>query len=179
MRKTSKPLGQSTVEFVLIAPLLFLLFFCVIQMAYTSYVALAVQRAALAVARTASLQGETDSLAFKTELAWSLMPIAGLSEKTLSTIFASKVSASLSPDGKLVTVRVEYPMPIWVPGIRQVFGQPLVPPPLPTGSPEAVAIRGIFSLLGIPAPDLSFTGLNLPVRWITFEESTFNEGFHG
>src|SRR5579863_6687134 len=100
MLKNAK--GQSTTEFVLIAPLLFLIFFCVIQFSYFAYVSLAVQRAALAIARKASLSGVADQTAFKAHLAISLLPLANLNQKTLLTILEAKFQAFPSQDKKQI-----------------------------------------------------------------------------
>jgi Flp pilus assembly protein TadG len=171
------PRGQSATEFVLIAPLLFLIFFSVIQFAYMAYVSLAVQRSALAIARKASLQTpEDNSNAFKSQLALSLLPIANLNSKTLLTILETHYDISYSPDRQKVTATVHYPMPIWVPMVRTIFGDTLVPSTNYQNTPEGLAIRTAFSLFNIPQPDLSFEGVRLPVHWVTFQEATFNEG---
>jgi hypothetical protein len=178
MRNPVPEKGQSTTEFVLIAPFLFLTFFCIIQFSYLAYVSLAVQRAALAIARKASLSGVSDQTAFKAHLAISLLPIANLSQKTLLTILETKFHAFKSQDGKQMVARVSYPMPIWVPLARNVFGTDLIASSDYNESPEGQAIKSVFALMGKPEPNLSFQGEHFPVRWITYEESTFNEGYH-
>lgn len=177
MRKNITHKGQGAAEFVLAAPFLFLFFFCVIQAAYTGYVALAVQRAALAVARNAALSPAESSLDFKTQLALSLLPIVSLNSKTLITVFEAQYQTALSQDQKQVIARVRYPMPIWIPFLRNLFGEPLIPSFDYNDSTEGRAVRNLFSLLNKPPPDLSFEGARLPVRWIVFEETTFNESF--
>jgi hypothetical protein len=177
MPKAFNEKGQSSTEFILIAPLLFLIFFCVIQMAYIAYVSFAVQRAALAIARKASLSGDANQSAFKAQLAISLLPIANLNQKTLLTILEARCQTFLSQDQKQRVARVSYPMPIWVPFIRNVFSEELVPSSNYNNSPEGQAIKSVFLLLHKPEPNLSFEGVHLPVRWITYEESTFNEGY--
>jgi hypothetical protein len=169
--------GQSAVEFILIAPFLFLILFAVIQLAYMSYVSLAVQRAALAVARTATLSGTDNSKTFKTQLAISLFPLSNLNSKTLLTILASKISVTVSRDKKNVIAQVRYPMPIWVPMVSRIFGEPLVPSFDYNNSPEGQAIQKIFQLFNQPAPNLSFQGVSLPVCWVKYEETTFNEAY--
>lgn len=179
MMKTSriKPKGQSAVEFCLIAPFLFFIFFAIIQLAYMSYVSFAVQRAALAVARDASLGGIDQTTAFKTKAALSLMPISNLSRKTLLTVLASQCSVAVSSDQKQIIAKVRYPMPIWVPLVGKVFGQTLIPSVNYNNNPAGDAIRNLFLILGKTPPDLSFQGVHLPVVWVTYQESTFNEAF--
>jgi len=169
--------GQSATEFVLIAPLLFLIFFCIIQFSYIAYVSLAVQRAALAIARKASLSGDADQTAFKAQLAIALLPIANLNQKTLLTILETKYLTFLSQDRKQRIARVSYPMPIWIPLVRNVFGEDLISSSNYKNSPEGQAIKGVFSLMNKPEPNLSFESVHLSVRWITYEETTFNEGY--
>lgn len=164
-------------EFVLIAPLLFFVFFAIIQLVYMSYVSFAVQRAALAVARDASLGGMDQTAAFRTKAVLSLMPIANLSRKTLLTVLASQCSVAVSADQKQITAKVRYPMPIWVPLASNVFGQTLVPPVDYNQDRAGQAVRDLFLILGKKPPDLSFEGVHLPVVWITYQESTFNEAF--
>jgi hypothetical protein len=171
------PKGQSAVEFALIAPLLFFIFFALIQVAYMSYVSLAVQRAALAIARTASLGSKDDSTAFKTQLVISLLPVANLSPKTLLTILASDYKVIPSSDNRQVTAIVRYPMPIWVPLVRTVFGKSLIPSVDYNATPEGLAIKNVFQLLGKQPPDLSFEGVHFPVFWMTYKETTFNEAY--
>ena len=178
MRPRFPERGQSAVEFVLIAPWLFLFFFCVIQTAYMAFVALAVQRSALAIARAVSLGSPENSKSLKAELAVSLLPISNLSRKTLLTVLETRISSRRSPDHR-ITVQVEYPMPVWVPFIRNIFGQPLIPSKDYQGTPEALAIDSVFRLMNISPPDFSFTGLSFPVRWITFQESVHDEGSRG
>ncbi len=169
--------GQSAAEFVLVAPFLFLFFFCVLQMAYMGFVSFAVQRAALAIARKASLGSTENSTAFKSQLALSLLPIASLNQKTLLTILETNYQITQSTDQKQVSAKVRYPMPIWIPLVRNIFGETLTPSANYNDSPEGKAIKMVFSLLKKPEPDLSFHGLSLPVRWIVFEETTFNESY--
>src|SRR5579871_4302 len=169
--------GQSAVEFVLIAPLLFFIFFAIIQISYMAYVSFAVQRAALAVARTASLSGLDNQALFQTQLAVSLMPIANLNRKTLLTVLASDCKVSVSPDGQKITAQVRYPMPIWVPLADKVLGETLVPTADYNSTAAGQAIKAIFKMLNLnPSPDLSFSGVHLPVCWISYQATTFNEG---
>lgn len=172
------PKGQSAVEFVLIAPLLFFIFFAIIQLAYMAYVSLAVQRSALAVARDATLTGQEYSISFKSQLAISLLPLTNLNPRILSTILASDYALNYSPDRKTVAVQVKYPMPIWVPLIRNVIGENLESTQDYNQTTEGQAIKKAFELLGKPAPDLNFQKERLPVFWVTCQETTFNEGYN-
>ncbi len=171
------PKGQSAVEFVLIAPLLFLIFFGIIQLSYMAYVSLAVQRAALAVARNASLSGRDNSLAFKTQLVISLFPITNLSSKTLSTILASDYKITFSSDYQEITAQVRYPMPIWVPLVQNFLGEDLASPGDTDQTSEGEAIIAVYRFLGKTPPDLSFQGLHQPVVWLNYQVTTFNEGY--
>lgn len=171
--------GQSAAEFVLIVPFLFLIFFSIIQLAYMAYVSLAVQRSAFAIARKASfLKRDEISNAFKSQLALSLLPIANLSSKTLLTILETKCDVSFPENEGPVTATIHYPMPIWVPLARNLFGEDLVPSTDYRNSPEGQAIQTVFSLLNIPQPDFSLAGVRFPVFWITYQATTYYEGKH-
>ncbi len=169
--------GQSAVELAVIAPFLFFFFFAVIQVSYISYVSLAVQRAALAIARTASVGGKNNSTAFKIQLAISLLPLISLNQKTLLTILSSNFEIITSWDNTNVTARVSYPMPIWVPLVGNVFCNQLVPSVNYNNTSEGQAVKTALQLLNLNPPDLSFQGVQLPVRWITYEATTFNEAY--
>jgi hypothetical protein len=93
------------------------------------------------------------------------------------TILEAKLQISTSPDQKQKVAQVSYPMPIWVPFARNIFGEDLVASSNYDNSPEGRAIKTVFSLMNKPEPNLSFKGVNLPVRWITYQESTHNEGY--
>jgi hypothetical protein len=173
--KNSK--GQSAVEFLLIAPILFLIFFAIVQLAYMAYVSFAVQRAALAVARTASLSGPNNSAAFKTQLIVSLLPIVQLNQKTLLTVLSSDCETTVSPDYQQITTLVRYPMPVWVPLVGNVFGEPVDSSTDYNQTPEGQTVKEIFQLLDKTPPNLSFQGVRMPVVWISYEATTFNEAY--
>jgi Flp pilus assembly protein TadG len=175
LKKNQK--GQSAVEFVLIVPLLFFIFFAIIQMAYMSYVSLAVQRAALAIARTASIGGKNNSAAFKIQLVISLLPIANLNPQILFTILSSSYKITTSSDQTHIMAQVSYPMPIWVPLVGNVFGDQLQSSVNYNDTPDGQAVKTELQLLNLNPPDLSFQGVRLPVHWITYEATTFNEAY--
>jgi hypothetical protein len=176
--KNKSQSGQSSIEFALIVPLLFLIFFAVIQMAYMGYVALAVQRAALAAAQERSLTGPWGGTDINFKLAYALSPLASFNQATLACVSQSQYSCSISPDQKKVTIQVRYPMPIWVPLADRIFGQPLASSVDSNSTEMGLAIKEAFKLSGKPEPDLSFQADRFPhVFWITFESGTYNEGF--
>src|SRR6185369_5655278 len=80
MVRNQKPKGQSAVEFLLAAPLLFLLFFLIIQSAYLGLTALALQRAAMAGAREIGLTGVLNDQNIRLKIAVSLAPLAYLNQ---------------------------------------------------------------------------------------------------
>jgi len=169
--------GQAAVEFSLSAPILLLFFFCLIQAAYTAYVSLAVQRAALAVARKSALSPLESSTAFKTQLALSLLPIVRLNPQTLPSILQAEYHSSLSSDQKKITATIRYPMPIWIPVVREIFGEPLSTAPPESQSPESHILKNIISLLNWPELNKPLQSASFPVRWVVFEETTFNESY--
>jgi len=169
--------GQAAVEFVLLAPLLFLLFFALIQATYFAFACFAVQRAALAAARHASRSDGTggwwDQPRAQVDL--SLAPLLSLNWKAqTASILATKVGQVASPIG--VTVKVRYPMPIWVPLAGRWFGKPLVPVLDLKNNEAARILRLACQFLGRSAPDLSFDGIRLPYyRMLEFEATAVDE----
>ncbi len=174
----NKQKGQSAVEFSLIAPLLFFIFFGVIQVAYMAFVALAVQRAALAIAREASLTGDRTIKEFRSKLVYSLAPLSSLSPKTMASVAACQCVCQESYDKKKIFVQIRYPMPIWVPLVGRLFGEELVPNFDSNFSRGGVDIQRAARIFGIPIPDFSSKQPRLPFYcWINFNASTYNEGF--
>jgi hypothetical protein len=175
MAKPKGQRGQSTVEFVLLAPLLFFIFFAILQLFYIGYVSLAVQRAALSIAQETALTTERSDNIVHAKLIYSLLPISKLNRTTLACAMASQ--CQIKTQSEKVRVQVRYPMPIWIPLVGRVFGESIIPSANYNNTPYGQAIRRIFQLLGKNPPDLSFTGLKFPhARWISFEAETFNEG---
>jgi hypothetical protein len=173
-----KQKGQSAVEFVLIAPLLFFVFFGIIQLAYMGFVSFAVQRAAMSVAREASLTGNRNTTDFYSKLIFALAPLGSLNRATFASIAACRCQIIESSDKKILTARLLYPMPIWVPLVGRVLGEPIIP--ALQGLPDGITgnLRRIAALFGVSLPSLSFDGIRLPYfRWMVFETSVYNEGY--
>jgi hypothetical protein len=165
--------GQSAVEFVLIAPLLFFIFFAIIQMAYMAYASLAVQRATLTIVKEAARSRGILPYDPEFQLLYSLAPLGALNKETLVTVLATECSVQFNQ--AKVHVQVRYPMPIWVPMIGKVFGQPLSPASA-SNIPILKMAGAIFKMLGKSPPELSFSGAKpFYVRWITFSADTIDE----
>ena len=165
--------GQAAVEFSLLAPLLFLIFFCVIQLAYCAYASFALQRATLAIARDAASSDSPSSYNPYFQLVYCLAPLGKLNRQALATVLATK--CDINTDGNVVHVQLIYPMPIWIPGVGKIFGQKLSLNSVQT-SPMTSSLQMAFQILGKPLPNLSFTGLNLPyVHLSSFSTSTVDE----
>jgi hypothetical protein len=171
--------GQAAVEFVFAAPPIFFIFFALIQFSYMAFASLAVQKAAMAVARSASLSidRESDQSFYKTQLALSLEPLSRLSNRALLTVLASRITVTVSPDRQWVTAHVHYPMPIWVPMVGPVFGKSLESSASDDSSPGAQAVRTAFQRLGLSSPNLGSHGRHLWVCWIDYAGTVFNEGY--
>jgi hypothetical protein len=173
-----KQRGQSAVEFVLIAPLLFLVFFGIIQLAYMGFVSFAVQRASIAIAHEASLTGNRNSTDFYSKLIFALAPLGSLNRASFVCIAASRCQITESSDKKMVTARLHFPMPIWVPLVGRIFGEEIIPSFQIIPNNVAKNIECAASLFGISTPSLSFDGVHLPYfRWMIFEASVYNEGY--
>jgi hypothetical protein len=165
--------GQSAVEFVLIAPLLFFMFFGIIQIAYTAYVSFAVQRAAYSISREAAASDDPVTYNPYYQLAYCLAPLGQLNHVTLATILATK--CEITADDDQVHVQIIYPMPIWVPLVGKIFGEKLNLNPIGM-VPLGPTLQQVFQIIGKPIPDIAFNNLNLPfVHLMVFSADAVNE----
>jgi len=170
-----KSKGQSAVEFVLIAPVLFILFFGIIQLFYMAYVSLAVQRATHAIAQQAAASDDPNSFLPQFQMIEALLPLEQLNSTTLSCALSSKYD--IHSDGSTIFVKVSYPMPLWVPIIKNLLGQNLdsssatlglVPPTLTT----------VLQAVGLGIPVLN-TLTPTKVIWVNFEAKALDENSIG
>lgn len=165
--------GQSAVEFALIAPFLFFIFFAVIQLAYTAYVSFAVQRAALSIARDAARSDIPELYEPHFQLFYSLGPLFTLNKTTLATALAA--DCSINTVGDKVVARVKYPMPIWVPFVGKLFGVPFNTSFFKENS-KGLITGSILQLFGQDPAALSIPGLRFPdVFWMTFTAQAMDE----
>jgi hypothetical protein len=172
--------GQSLAEFTLIAPLLFLFFFALIQLTYGAFASFAVQRAANAIAREAAASEDPKAYNPYFQLAYCLAPLGQINSTTLATVLATHCDISIDEEtGDYVQVRVYYPMPLWVPMAGRLLGQPFqVASAL--RSPMENALEIAFEALGKPKPDLSFKQFSFPhVLNLSFTAQALNENTVG
>ena len=173
----NKAEGQSALEFVLIAPILFFIFFAIIQLFYTACLSFAAQRAAFAIARESSLTGIRTGPRLRFIETYNLAPLAALSRESLVGILAAQYSCRISPDGKRVFAQVKVPLPIWVPMVGKIFGEKLNLSSLSHSRGEEASVRSALTLLNISFPDMTRNQFHLPYFfWLDFESSTHNEG---
>lgn len=170
--------GQSLAEFALIAPLLFLFFFALIQIAYTTLAAFTVQRAAFAIAHEAAASDDPKSYNPYFQLAYCLAPLGQINSTTMATVLATHCDISVD-DADYVHVQVSYPMPIWVPLAGKIFGQPFqVSSAL--RSPMESTLEYVFEALGKPKPDFSFKQFSFPnVQILSFSAEALDENSIG
>jgi hypothetical protein len=170
-----KTKGQAMVEFVSLAPLVFLIFFGIIQLSYMAFIAFAVQQTAFSIAKNAAASNNPESYDPTFQLVYSLTPIGKLNQNTLITILATQ--CRIQTDGKKVHVVVQYPMPIWIPVIQNIFGEKLSISPN-TILPDQSLLNQVFAVVGVSPPDLSPQNLNLPyVRWMSFSADAMDENY--
>jgi hypothetical protein len=162
--------GQSLVEFVLTAPLLFFLFFALIQGTALLWTCFSVQRAAMAAARHAA-RVEAKPKPWdspKLQALVALAPLLALNKACLASGFLTKVETAQVEDHLVATVR--FPMPIWVPLVGPWLGQHLG---LPEEAPDPETKRMVqtaFQLAGKKVPNLDAVFNHLPYyRWIEFQ----------
>jgi len=156
-------------------PLLFLLFFCVLQVLYTAFAALAVQRTSYALARESSLTGKVSGTVFMVRLYAAMGPLAFLSRTSLVSVAATTFECRPSTDGAEMRVLVRYPMPIWVPLAGKVFGEKMGPEVGP--SKDLFGVWERLERAGLRFPDPWREEGRLPYfRWMNFEAVVHNEG---
>ena len=171
--------GQSTTEFLLVVSVLLLLFFGILQTAYMAYTYFAVQRAALAIARMASLSAafeEKEKTTLQTQLVISLLPLVRLNSSTLPSIAASQYDLAYSSDHQKIIVKVSYPMPVLVPLAGQIFGTSFLPP---SQTDLDRALHSIGSLAPFSKISIPHSSNGSPrVIWIICQAATFNEAYN-
>jgi hypothetical protein len=185
--------GQALVEYVLIAPLLFLIFFAIIQLAYMGLTALAVQRAAMAIAREAAISTDPTAQPLEnwrivTQQYLAFYPLLSL-KKTDVLLAIAGTDIQTVVEGRMVKTTVRYPMPIWVPLVGPLFGKTF---DLTFSAnkyrivqetrDEYQKIRGFIGILfpdnsSMPEfPDMTWTFAQLPcARMVTSTATVFNE----
>lgn len=172
-----RPRGQAAAEFLLVAPLLFLIFFGIVQLAYFAYGSLAVQRAAYAAARGAACSADPSAYDPRLQLAYCLAPLAQLNRRALLSVLATR--CEVQADGFRVRARLDYPMPIWIPGLGRIFGQKLSLIPA-DAAPLWSSLRSLFQWTGKPLPDFPGDPADLPyVRVISFSADAVDENSIG
>lgn len=174
MFKTQK--GQSSVELVLIAPVLFLIFFGIIQLFYCAYISFAVQKATFAIAQQAASTETPTFFQPQFQIVSALFPLEKLNNATLLYALSSK--CNIQEQNNRIIATVSYPMPIWVPLIGKVLGQPLSTSSNPLSS-ISQDLSGLLSTLGLSLPSfLNLTNTN-NVIWMTFQADCLDENTVG
>lgn len=162
--------GQSLVEFVLTAPLLFLLFFAILQGTALCWTCLSVQRAAMAAARHAS-RVEGTSKAWdspRLQALVALAPLVALNKAYLVSGLLTKVE-TVESDGHLIAT-VRFPMPIWMPLAGPWLGERILLSDNGIDPETRKVLQIVFQLTGKKPPDFDSVLDRLPYyRWISFQ----------
>jgi hypothetical protein len=173
---TNKFSGQSTVEFLLIAPVLFFIFFCIIQFFYIAFISFAVQRATYSIAQQAAASPNPSSFSPQFQIIEALIPIEQLNPSTLA--YTLEAQCTVNTDGTNVHVSLSYPMPLWIPLINNLIGQTLNNQSAMSNF-IPLALVNVLQAAGLSLPNLN-TNQNLTkVLWITFEAQTLDENSIG
>jgi hypothetical protein len=171
-----KQQGQSAVEFMLIAPVLFLLFFGIIQLFYSAFVSFAVQKATHAIAQQAAASATPTLFEPHFQIITALSPLEKLNNSTLLYALASK--CDIQEKNNRVFATVTYPMPIWVPLIGKVIGQPFDSSKNSILS-IATNLTNLLSTLGLALPGFPIPSNSINVIWITFQAYCLDENIVG
>jgi hypothetical protein len=165
---------------VLIAPILFLLFFAILQLFLLGVTCLALQRSAIAIARETSIADgivsrSGMSLRHHIQKTSALLPLVQLDRgRGWHCMAASRVDIIHSD--RTVTATIHYPMPIRLPGLGRWFGTQLTSTFPLSSEPLPSILEKTLRSLGIP-----LQGRSLPVpshfhvRWMSFTATAFSE----
>ncbi len=161
---------------MLIAPILFFIFFGVIQFFYTSFISFAIQRATYSIAQQAAASPSPSSFLPQFQIIEALLPIEKLNPSILAYTLATQYT--IDTDGTNVHVKVSYPMPLWVPLIRNLIGQTLSNQSN-TSNFMPPSLANVLQAAGLSLPNFN-TNQNLTkVIWITFEAQASDENSIG
>ncbi len=146
-------------------------------MAYFAYGSLAVQRAAYAAARGAARSADPSAYDPRLQLGYCLAPLARLNRRALFSVLATR--CEIQTDGDKVRAHLDYPMPIWIPGLGGIFGQRLSLIPA-DAAPIWSSLQALFKWTGKPLPDFAGNLSDLPyVRVISFSADAVDENSMG
>ncbi len=161
---------------MLIAPILFLLFFGIIQLFYCAFVSFSVQKATHAIAQQAAASAAPTLFEPHFQIITALSPLEKLNSSTLLYALSSK--CDIQEKNNRVFTTVSYPMPIWVPLIGKVIGQPF------DNSKSSILsittdLTNLLSTLGLALPGLPVPSNSINVIWITFQADCLDENTVG
>lgn len=176
MKKKIRTRGQSLVEFTLIAPVLFLFFFGVIQFFYIAYISFSVQRATYSIAQQAAASTSPSSFSPQFQIIEALLPMEQLNPSTIA--YALATDCNIDTNGTTVDVKVSYPMPIWVPLIGNLIGQNFNNQSAPSNLIPSSLIT-VLQTVGLSLPNSNINQNPTQVLWITFEAHAVDENSIG
>jgi hypothetical protein len=168
---TQNATGQSAVEFVFIAPVLFLIFFGVLQLFYSAFVSFAIQRAAFSIAQEAATSMSFSNFDPRFQIVYALFPLEKINSATLN--YALATQCNIKQVKKTIQVNVLYPMPIWVPVMGNLIGQNFANAGSATLIPAS--ITNLLQTIGINLPNLNSGTNNTKVLWINYSAECLDE----
>jgi hypothetical protein len=166
-------MGQAMVEFVLIGPVVFFIFFGIIQLFYMAFVFLAVQKTAITICQNAAASENPPQYNPDFDLIYTLAPLEKISPTLAETFLATNCQIESSNDE--VRVTLHYPMIIWIPMFKQLFGQKFVPAALPQNADTAL-LNQVFSFAQSSVPAFQAVEKDIPyVHWFDIKASALDE----
>jgi hypothetical protein len=164
--------GQSAVEFLLIAPVLFMFFFGILQLFYFAFASFAVQKATNAIARQAASSDDFNAFDPHFQIISALLPLEKINSTTVISAFSTK--CNIQEQENMIKATVSYPMPIWVPFANKLFGSAMNTSPTATTTPSN-DILDLLNAIGLtlPIPNLGQNTQN--VIWLNFEATCVDE----
>lgn len=165
--------GQSIVEFTLIAPLVFFIFFAIIQLTYMGYVFFAVQNAAFSIVRKAAASSAPNQYNPAFDLVYALAPLEKINPVLIETALATQCQIQTQADQ--VQISLHYPMIIWIPLFQRLFGQKLPSSDL-SQNLDPNLLEKVFETLKIPVPALEAGVPQAPyVHWFVVTATALDE----
>jgi len=157
----------------LVAPLVFLIFLGAVQLCYMSLVFFTVQKAAVTVCQNAAASPSPSQYNPRFDIIYQLTPLAKINPQLAEMALGTQCQIEETAGEVQVTLR--YPMVIWIPLLKGLFGEPWIPV-LDRAVPDARLTSDLFTLMKLPPPLLGASMPPIPyVHWFTVKVRALNE----
>jgi len=139
-------------------------------------VSFAVQRATYSIAQQAAASPDPSFFSPQFQIIEALLPIEQLNPSTIT--YALATNCTINTDGATVDVKVSYPMPIWVPLMKNLIGQNLSNQSTPSNLIPS-SLTNVLQTVGLSLPNLNMNQNLTQILWFTFEAHATDENSIG